>query len=509
MSAGAGAGGPERPGAVAGRDVGGLLQAVVAEVGAALDFWSVDLWVFSEDADTLACRAWWCRDAGACDGNCVGAVVGLDQSHDLRRLVLAAEVVERHAGDDLSPADEAALAQAGFASRIDVPLLAGAEVLGVLSLAERRSVRRLSGEERERLGSLARLAAAVLHSARLYEAEAERAARLADLLAAGRGLSAALSAEDIAAAVLEEAAGLVPGVACEAKLWLRRDDGTFAPVGSAPSGAGQPGAAWVDAVAKQAVDLGRPEQARAPGGGARLVAPLLADGPAPGYLEFEATLRRQFRPQELELAMLLAGQAAAALQRGRAFHVLQSRTATDAVSGLFSRWYFFERLYAEVARARRYRQPLSLVVAELDREDQLATSHGAAFRDAVLVATARLVRSSLRDKVDIACRLGGGRFALLLPNTPAGPAAAGLVAERIRVRVAGTHLSHDEAGELGRFTMSLGVAGYPDAAEDADELMGAAEARLAGARAAGGDRVEPPPPDPEDEDEAAPEDEPA
>lgn len=492
-----------RLGAVDGRDVDGLLQAVVAEVGAALGFWSVDLWTFSEDADSLVCRAWWCRDgvaAGA--GSCVGAVVGLDQSSDLRRLVLAAEVVERHAGDDLSPAD-AALAQAGFTSRIDVPLLAGAEVLGVLSLAEKGLVRRLSAEDHERLGSLARLAAAVLRAARLYESEAERAGRLVTLLAAGRGVSASLSVPEIVAAVLDEAAGMVPGVTCEAEVVLRRDDGTYAlPSLSAAAGAsGEPQPVRADAVARQAVDLGRPEAARTHDGRARLVAPLLAAGQALGYIEFTAHLRRRFRPQEVELATLLAGQTAAALERARALRALQSRSAIDPVSGLYSRWYYFERLYAEVARARRYREPLALVVAEIDREDRLAESRGAEYRDAALAAVARLVLSSLRDKVDVACRLGAGRFALLLPNTPSGPSAAGLVAERIRVRVAGTHLSHDEVGELGCFTMSLGVAGYPDAAEDADELMAAAESRLAAALAAGGDRVEPPLPDPEEQDD--------
>ena len=124
---------------------------------------------------------------------------------------------------------------------------------------------------------------------------------------------------------------------------------------------------------------------------------------------------------------------------------------------------------------------------------------------------ARLLQTSLRDKVDIACRLGGGRFALLLPNTLPGPDAAGLVAERIRARVAATRLSDDELGELGRFTMSLGVAGFPDAAEDADELAGVAGERLAAARAAGGDRVEPPLPEPtkKTRTDEAPEDEPA
>ncbi len=318
---------------------------------------------------------------------------------------------------------------------------------------------------------------------------------------------------DIVAAVRDEAAGMLSGVACEAEVVLRRDDGTLRSPGlerAAAGGGGEPQPVRADAVARQAVELGRPEAARTPDGRARLVVPLLAAGQALGYIEFTAHLPRQFRPQEVELATLLAGQTAAALERARSLRALQSRSAVDTVSGLYSRWYFFERLYAEVARARRYREPLALVVAEVDREDRLAASRGAEFRDAALAAVARLVLSSLRDKVDVACRLGAGRFALLLPNTPPGPSAAGLVAERIRVRVAGTHLSDDEVGELGRFTMSLGVAGYPDAAEDADELMATAESRLAAALAAGGDRVEPPLPDPEEEeDEEEPEGEPA
>ena len=128
--------------------------------------------------------------------------------------------------------------------------------------------------------------------------------------------------------------------------------------------------------------------------------PLLAAGQALGYIEFIAHLPRQFRPQELELATLLAGQTAAALERARALRALQSRSAIDTVSGLYSRWYFYERLYAEVARARRYREPLALVVAEVDREDGFSASRGADFRDAALAGVARLVLSSLRDKVD-------------------------------------------------------------------------------------------------------------
>jgi diguanylate cyclase (GGDEF)-like protein len=490
---------------VAGRGVADLLRGVVTDIGEALDLWSVDLWTFSDDADTLECRAYWCRDQEAArTGNCVGAVFGLDQSHDLRRLVLAAQVVERHVDDELSPADAGALAQAGFTSRIDVPLLAGAEVLGVLSVAETRPGRRLTPDERSLLLTFARLAAAALRAARLAEEEAERARRLTGLLAAGRGVGAALSPAEIVAAVREEAAGLVAGVACDADVVLRQDDGTFARAGG---NAESPRPGWrADALARQAADLGRPEQARTTDGRARLLVPLTASRRSGGYLELTAPLRRSFRVAEVELAALLAGQTGAALERARALRALEARSATDTVTGLYSRWYFYERLYAEVARARRYRQPLTLVVGELDGEEDLAQSRGPAFRDAVLAAMARLLLTSLRDKVDVACRLGGGRFALLLPNTPPGPESAGLVADRVRQRVAATRLSDDELGELGRFTMSLGVAGFPEAAEDADELAGAADDRLTAARRAGGDRVEPPLPEPDEEGEA-PEDE--
>lgn len=498
-------------GAVAGRDVEDMLAAVVANVGEALDLWSVDLWAFSDDADTLECRAYWCRDpATAKTRGCVGAVVGLDQSHDLRRLVLAGQVVERHVDDELPPADAAALVQAGFTHRIDVPLLAGAEVLGVLSLAETRPGRRLSPDDQSRLGALCRLAAAVLRTSGLYQTEVARTERLTGLLATGRSISATQSPAAIVAAVRKEAALLVSGVACDARVVLRQDDGTFAPVGEA--GAGRATTGWrPDALARQAADLGRPEQARTTDGRARLLLPLTVGERSSGYLEITAALRRPFREAEMELASLLASQTSAALDGAKAFRAVQSRSATDTLTGLYSRWYFYERLYAETARARRYRHPLSLVIAELDGEEDLASRRGTSFRDAALAALARLLATSLRDKVDVACRLGGGRFALLLPNTPPGPDAAGLVAERVRRRVAATRLSDDELGALGRFTMSLGVAGFPEAAEDADELAGVAEDRLATARAAGGDRVEPSPPEPEEEDAdgEAPDDEPA
>ena len=63
-----------RPGALAARDAGELLHAVVADIGESLDLWSVDLWTFSDDADTLECRAYWCREQHAAGAATVWAL---------------------------------------------------------------------------------------------------------------------------------------------------------------------------------------------------------------------------------------------------------------------------------------------------------------------------------------------------------------------------------------------------------------------------------------------------
>jgi diguanylate cyclase (GGDEF)-like protein len=474
--------------AAVGRDPGELLQSVVAEIGQALDVWSVDLWSFASEADSLTCRAFWCREAGDAAADCVGAVVGLDQSHDLRRLVLVGDVVECHVGDDLLPAEAAAMAQSGFTSRIDVPLLAGPEVLGVVCIRERRAVRRLTPDERGRLGGLCRLAAVVLRTMALYEREAARSRRLLEVLEMSRSLGAGLDLAETAEAFRKEVRLHLAAIDGEAVVVLRQDDGSYARPRRPQDTAGGEGGfekSTADAVARQAVDLGRTEHTRTSGGLARMVVPLAAGGTAFGYLEASARMSRSFRPDETEIVELLTQQGAAALAAARADGVLKSRSATDPLTGLYSRWYYYERLYAEVARGHRYTQPLTLMVVGLDGYEDFVRAHDGARREAVLTGVSRALRGCLRDRVDVPCYLGGGRFALLLPNTPCNDGGAGVVAERVRATIADTHLRDDDLGVLGRFTVSVGGAGYPGVADDPDELAAAAEAAVTRAATAG------------------------
>lgn len=478
-----------------------LFATVVRTVGESLDVATVDLWTFSRDADSFECRAFWSRESpDSPDLDCVGTIVPLALSGDLRRLFLTAETVEHHVDDPgLSPAQLAYLEQHRLRSKIDTPLLVGDEVVGVLSIAESRSVRRLTGEDERHFRGLRDLSAAALHAAGLIVRSDERNRGLRGLLASARDMAASFEGQTAAERACAEVSGLLPGIACELDVLLRQDDGSFAVVGAAGAAAGAASASRVapvggaasagDGAARQATDTLEPVQAKTPDGCRRIVLPLVAGGEATGYLDVRASLVRRFRDDEVELLRFLAEQSALALAGSRALRALERRAAIDTGTGLFSTWYFFERLYSEVARARRYTQPLALVLATVDQFPGWTESHGGAAADAVLRATARMVKGCLRDKVDVACRDGEHGFAVLLPSTTGLDAGAAVVAERMRAMVERTAVTDDDLGALGTFTLSIGVAAFPSQVEDADELVSAAREALAAARQAGGNAV--------------------
>ena len=472
----------------------GHFDIVARVVCQALDLWSVDLWTLAPEGDALVCRGYWSRDESDAARSCVGVAVGLAQSHDLRRLVLAGETIERHSDDDgIAPADAAALHSQRLKSRIDVPLALGDEVLGVLSLGERRSVRRLDLAERESLGRLCELAAVVVREDARARMSDEHGHRLMDLVRSGQEMVVSLRVQTTIASAAAQVAGMFPGADCDVEVPLLRDDGSYARVVPSLGDEVELGAAYeawgADALARQAVRLRRREQERARDGRTRLVVPLFRADRALGYVDVRATMSRSFREREVELIQLAADQIATALVNARALRSLEQRVATDTLTGLYGRWYFYERLAAEVARSRRYSQPLSLLVVEIDDLERVLTARGKAAGDRVLRAVARMVQACLRDKVDVPCRHGVASFAVLLPTTTALESGAGLVAERLREVAEQTHVGDDDLGRLGRFTLSIGVAGLPLHCDDADELTSLAEEAVRLARRQGGNRV--------------------
>ncbi len=127
---------------------------------------------------------------------------------------------------------------------------------------------------------------------------------------------------------------------------------------------------------------------------------------------------------------------------------------TDGLTGLPNRRYFMERLQAEVTRQARTAQPLSLMLVDADHFKKVNDSHGHAVGDEVLTVLARMLGESVRTPTDLAVRLGGEEFAVLLPDTTVDEAET--VCRRIHDRLA-AH-TFQPSGQPFQLTVSIGVA---------------------------------------------------
>ena len=152
----------------------------------------------------------------------------------------------------------------------------------------------------------------------------------------------------------------------------------------------------------------------------------------------------------------------------------------DGLTGMLNRRALGHRLTELRAQAEVAAVPIAFVVGDVDRFKQVNDVHGHAQGDAVLVDVAYRLRKALRA-FDLAYRLGGEEFLVVLPGATVADAA--LIAERMRSAVG------DEAVAGLPITMSFGVAGSESDAFDATALMAAADAALYEAKAEGRDRV--------------------
>ncbi len=127
---------------------------------------------------------------------------------------------------------------------------------------------------------------------------------------------------------------------------------------------------------------------------------------------------RDASPDELALIEDLAASAGPSIENARRFHEARQLAELDSLTGLHNRRYFDEVLDREVARAQRYGRPLTLLVLDLDGLREINDRLGHLGGDAVLTELGERVREALRS-ADIACRIGGDEFAVVLPESTA------------------------------------------------------------------------------------------
>ena len=146
---------------------------------------------------------------------------------------------------------------------------------------------------------------------------------------------------------------------------------------------------------------------------------------------------------------------------------------TDFLTGMNNRRSFYELCEASFKAARRYGHDLAAILFDIDQFKNINDAHGHAVGDEVLKSLSQIVADTCR-RSDVAGRVGGEEFAILLPHTNAQSAHD--LAERLRNRMEQS-VVHLEGGDV-KFTASFGVAQMPEECDSLDELVSMADGAM-------------------------------
>ncbi len=219
-------------------------------------------------------------------------------------------------------------------------------------------------------------------------------------------------------------------------------------------------------------------------GGKTLIVPLLSrEEQVAGLICLER--HAAYDDRTARVAFSFIQPAAAAVDNARLFSEVKRLATTDGLTGISNRRHFLILGQRIFETARRYGQPLSALLLDVDRFKQVNDRHGHSVGDQVLRGVAARISSCLRAS-DLLARYGGEEFALLLPMTQILSAQA-LLADRIRRSVSQEPIATD-AGPVA-VTVSIGVSTLTPQTESLEQLMMQADARMYEAKDAGRDRV--------------------
>jgi len=164
------------------------------------------------------------------------------------------------------------------------------------------------------------------------------------------------------------------------------------------------------------------------------------------------------------------------------------RMIRDPLTALYNRLYFDEVVPQALAHARRYREPMSLMIVDGDHFKSINDRFSHLEGDRVLKIIGTTLNAEVRA-ADIACRYGGDEFVIVLPRTDAMAAQA--LAERFQVRLRETCAFADPPFAWGTVTTTVGIAAFPSDGhfDTIEDLVRIADTRLYEGKRAGGNCI--------------------
>jgi diguanylate cyclase (GGDEF)-like protein len=214
--------------------------------------------------------------------------------------------------------------------------------------------------------------------------------------------------------------------------------------------------------------------------GTELVVPTDAGGERLGFILLGPRINGQpYGRSERELAGTLSLAAAIALKNAELVERLHSAATTDGLTGLLNRRAIEERLDAEISRSTRHQVKTTVALVDLDRFKLINDTLGHAAGDRFLVHVGELLQRHVRS-LDVAGRLGGDEFLVILPMT--SDEEATIFVNRLRRGLETFSASHPEFGQT---TISVGLAEAPRDGTTVAGLLASADGALYNAKGAG------------------------
>ncbi len=165
---------------------------------------------------------------------------------------------------------------------------------------------------------------------------------------------------------------------------------------------------------------------------------------------------------------------------------LKRLATTDGLTGLRNHRFFQETLKLEVKKSRRHSRPVTVCMVDVDHFKHFNDTHGHPAGDVVLRTLARTLEQRLRT-TDIVARYGGEEFSLILLDTH--PDAGERTANELTQVIRETAFEGGQSQPMGRVTISVGIASFPDDANSPAELISRADEALYASKHCGRDRV--------------------
>lgn len=204
-----------------------------------------------------------------------------------------------------------------------------------------------------------------------------------------------------------------------------------------------------------------------------------------GILRVESSEKKGFNFEDLRILSVISDLASIAIDGARILKRVRELAIKDSVTGLYLRGYFMDRLKDEINRALINESQIGIILADLDLFKNLNDKFGHVVGDLVLRKTSEVTRQVIGNAGNLISRFGGEEFIIFVVNVSKEQARK--IAERLRKTIEKTPIKFRRSKI--HFTISMGVASFPDDARFLEDLIKKADDALYQAKRKGRNQV--------------------